>query len=95
VSAADTREFLVEVFVTLKPAVNDPAGLAITAGLHSLGFDEVDAVRQGKYLRIRLRAASRQQAEQRVEAMCERLLANTVIEQYRVTVESSTALAAS
>jgi phosphoribosylformylglycinamidine synthase len=95
VSAADTREFLVEVFVTLKPAVNDPAGLSIAAGLRTLGFGEVDSVRQGKYLRVKLRAASRQQAEQRDEAMCEQLLANTVIEQYRVAVESSTALASS
>jgi phosphoribosylformylglycinamidine synthase subunit PurS len=89
------HEFHVEVFVTLKPAVNDPAGLAITAGLHTLGFDEVDGVRQGKYLRVTLRAASRQQATQRVEAMCERLLANTVIEQYRVAVAPAAALAAS
>jgi phosphoribosylformylglycinamidine synthase len=89
------RQFIVEVFVTLKPAVNDPAGLAIAAGLHTLGFDEVDGVRQGKYLRVKLRAASPHQAEQRVEAMCERLLANTVIEQYRVAVETATALASS
>jgi phosphoribosylformylglycinamidine synthase PurS subunit len=85
-TASDAANYLVEVFVSLKPAVNDPAGLAIRSGLQTLGFDEVDSVRAGKYLRLTLRAASPALAEARAQAMCERLLANTTIEQYRVAV---------
>jgi phosphoribosylformylglycinamidine synthase len=88
-ATADTTDFLVEVFITLKPAVNDPAGLAIRAGLQTLGFAEVESVRAGKYLRLNLRAATAKQAEERAEAMCERLLANTTIEHYRVAVTTA------
>jgi phosphoribosylformylglycinamidine synthase len=74
---------LAKVHVTLKPGVNDPQGLAITGGLHSLGFEDVREVRAGRYLELRLDAADRQHAAQQVEEMCQRLLANPVIETYR------------
>lgn len=78
------RSYLAEVFVSLKPAVNDPQGLAIRDGLRSLGYGEVEAVRAGKYLRLTLDADSNEAAEQRVAAMCEQLLTNPVTETYRI-----------
>ena len=81
-----SNEYLVEVFISLKEVVNDPQGLAIRDGLHNLGFAEVNAVRAGKYLRLAIHADSVEQAEQRTAEMCEKLLANTVIEEYRIAV---------
>lgn len=81
-----TREFLVEVFISLKEVVNDPEGLAIRAGLHNLGFAGVEGVRSGKYLRLTIRAESAAEAEATAGEACEKLLANTVIEEYRVSV---------
>lgn len=74
------------VFVTLKPGVLDPAGKAVEQGLHALGFDEVDGVRLGKYLEISFPDAvvDPQTIRDRVETMCRKLLANTVVESYRV-----------
>ena len=77
-----------EVFVTLKPVVNDPAGLTIKGGLHSLGFDSVTDVRAGKYLVVTLEADDESQARARVEEMTRQLLANGVIEDARVEVAS-------
>jgi phosphoribosylformylglycinamidine synthase len=71
-----------EVFVSLKPVVNDPQGLAVREGLHMLGYEEVSAVRAGKYLQLWLDAPDQRSAEERVRQMCEKLLANPVIEQY-------------
>ena len=79
--------FLARVYVTLKPTVNDPQGLTIADGLRSLGFSEVEAVRAGKYLEIRVTAASAAAAAARIDAMCDRLLANPIIEGYRFDVE--------
>jgi phosphoribosylformylglycinamidine synthase len=79
--------FLARVYVTLKPTVNDPPGLTIRGGLHSLGFAKVESVRSGKYMEIRIDAASKPAAESQVEEMCRKLLANPVIEDYRFSVE--------
>jgi len=79
--------FLAKVYVSLKPTVNDPQGLTIADGLRSLGFSEVEGVRAGKYLEIRLIAASAAEAGQSVDAMCDKLLANPIIESYRYDVE--------
>lgn len=79
--------FLARVYVTLKPAVNDPPGLTIRGALHSLGFDDVEAVRAGKYLEIRLDGADRAAAEAQVAEMCRKLLANPVIEDFRFEIE--------
>lgn len=75
--------YLAKVFVTLKPTVNDPQGLTIRGALHSLGFSDVDSVRAGKYLELRLPEEDETRAGARVEEMCRRLLANPVIEDYR------------
>jgi len=65
--------FRAEVFVTLKPVVNDPAGLTIKGGLHALGFESVTEVRAGKYLVLRLDASDANQARQRLDEMAQQL----------------------
>lgn len=78
--------FLAKVYVTLKATVNDPQGLTIKGGLQSLGFAAVESVRAGKYMEIRLDAPGKAEAEAAVTEMCRKLLANPVIEEYRVEV---------
>ncbi len=79
--------FLARVYVTLKPTVNDPQGKTILGGLKALGFDLASDVRAGKYLEIKLDGQDRGKAEAQVEEMCDKLLANPVIESYRYDVE--------
>ncbi len=79
--------FLAKVIVTLKPTVNDPAGLTVADGLQTLGFAGVENVRLGKYLEVRLEGTDKTAAEGQVEAMCQQLLANPVIEEFRFAVE--------
>lgn len=76
------------VIVTLKDGVLDPQGQAIEKALQNLGFDGVGAVRQGRYFEVDLNGADPGNAQSRVEAMCEKLLANTVIENYAVEIEN-------
>jgi len=71
------------VYVTIKQNVLDPQGSAVQGALHSMGFTEVGKVRIGKYMELELDTNDRSEAENRVKAMCEKLLANTVIEDYR------------
>jgi phosphoribosylformylglycinamidine synthase subunit PurS len=71
-----------EVRVMLKPSVNDPQGLSIRGALRTLGFADVEEVRAGKVIHIRLRADERSAAQAQVERMCQQLLANPVIETY-------------
>jgi len=77
------RHWRADVYVTLKPVVNDPQGLAVRDGLHMLGYGEAGAVRAGKYIQLWLGADDEGQANARVTEMCDKLLANPVIEQYR------------
>lgn len=77
---------LAKVCVTLKKAILDPQGKAIAASLHALDYNEVGDVRMGKYLEVHLQDVSLSQAEQRVEEMCQRLLANQVIEDFRFEI---------
>jgi phosphoribosylformylglycinamidine synthase len=72
------------VVVTLKNGVLDPQGKAIEGALASLGIAGVDQVRQGKVFDIELSGADRAAAETALKAACERLLANTVVENYRI-----------
>jgi phosphoribosylformylglycinamidine synthase PurS subunit len=78
--------FSAQVHVTLKPTVNDPQGNAVLGSLHMLGFGSVSAVRVGKYLTLALEANNEQEAGRQVDSMCERLLANTVIESYEAFI---------
>lgn len=74
------------VTVMLKTGVLDPQGEAIRQALGALGFAGVEAVRQGKVIELDLTATDRSEAEAEVTRMCEALLANTVIESYRVEI---------
>lgn len=74
------------ITVTLKNGVLDPQGKAIEHALSGLGFDGVGQVRQGKVFDVELSAADRAKAEAALRNACEKLLANTVIENYRVEV---------
>ncbi|MEO8668519.1 MAG: phosphoribosylformylglycinamidine synthase subunit PurS [Bauldia sp.] len=75
------------VFVTLKNGILDPQGKAIEGALTSLGFAGVQSVRQGKVFDIDLAETDKAKAEAALTAMCDKLLANTVIETYRVEVQ--------
>ena len=74
--------FLAQVYITLKPTVNDPQGLTVLGGVKNLGFDAVEDVRVGKFLEVRVSEPDRQRAEQLIEELCQKLLANPVIEEY-------------
>ena len=74
------------VHVMLKTGVLDPQGEAIRHALGSLGFDGIEGVRQGKVIELDLAGADRSEAESTVKDMCEKLLANTVIERYDIEV---------
>lgn len=74
-----------KVYVTLRPGILDPQGEAVCQALHAMAYQEVDQVRVGKYLELMLTPGP--DAEARVKAMCESLLANTVIETYRIEFE--------
>lgn len=77
----------VRIFVSLKDGVLDPQGKAVERSLHTLGYGEVRDVRMGKYVEVSLDASSRQGAEARVREMCDKLLANPVIEDYRFEIQ--------
>ena len=81
--------YLARVDITLKPVVNDPQGNTILGALHSLGFAEVGTVRAGKYMEIRLNAATKSNAEEQVTEMCKKLLANPVIEDFRFEIDEA------
>lgn len=76
-----------KVYVTLKKGVLDPQGKAVMGALNTMSFAEVKDVRIGKFMELELNAASRDEEEKRLREMCERLLANTVIENYRIEIE--------
>lgn len=79
--------YLAKVYVTLKPTVNDPQGLTIKGALHNLGFAAVEDVRAGKYIEIRINEKDPTKANEQVNEMCRKLLANPVIENYRFDLE--------
>jgi phosphoribosylformylglycinamidine synthase subunit PurS len=72
------------VFVTLKPGVLDPQGEAIRHALSALGFEGVNGVRQGKMIELDLTEGDADKANEQARNMCDKLLANTVIESYRI-----------
>ncbi|MBI4950125.1 MAG: phosphoribosylformylglycinamidine synthase subunit PurS [Deltaproteobacteria bacterium] len=76
-----------KVYVTLKKGVLDPQGKAVMGALKTMSFDEVRDVRIGKFMELEIDGASIEKEEARIREMCERLLANTVIENYRIEIE--------
>lgn len=76
-----------KIYVTLKSGVLDPQGKAVQHSLETLGFNEALDVRIGKFINVKLKNMSDELAAQRVDEMCKKLLANTVIESYRFEIE--------
>jgi len=79
--------YLAKVYITLKPTVNDPQGLTIKGALHDLGFQNVSSVRAGKYMEIMIEENDLAKAERQLQEMCRKLLANPVIENFRLDLE--------
>ena len=75
--------FLARVVVTLKPMVNDPQGDTIGNGLRDLGFQSLESVRAGKYFELRVTETDELSANRKVAEMCDKLLANPIIEDFR------------
>jgi phosphoribosylformylglycinamidine synthase len=78
----------VRVYVTLKKGILDPQGKAVQQSIEALGFKKVEAVRMGKYMELEFSGGSPEEVSREVRAICEKLLANTVIEEYRFDLES-------
>jgi phosphoribosylformylglycinamidine synthase subunit PurS len=76
----------VKIFVSLKNGVLDPQGKAVEQSLHTLGYQEVQDVRVGKFVELNLDANSREVAEVRIREMCDKLLANPVIENFHYEI---------
>jgi phosphoribosylformylglycinamidine synthase len=83
------ESFWARVVVMPKPVVNDPEGITIRNALRSLGFGEVEEVRAGKNLELHLAAESEMEARSRVEEMAKGMLANHVIEDYRIDIDAA------
>jgi len=75
---------LAKVFVTLKKGVHDPQGEAVRHTLETMGHKQITGVRIGKYIEVKLADMPREDAEAKLNEVCEKLLANTVIESYRI-----------
>lgn len=78
---------LAKIHISLKKDVLDPQGKVIANSLNTLGFDTVQNVRQGKYIEINLDEENKESALKKINEMCEKLLANLVIEDYSVEIE--------
>jgi phosphoribosylformylglycinamidine synthase subunit PurS len=77
------QKYLAKIYVTLRPSVLDPAGAAVQSGLGHLGYSNVEQIRIGKYIELNIAAETQSLAEAQVDRMCDQLLANTVVENYR------------
>ena len=80
--------YLARIYITLKPTVNDPQGRTVLGSLHNLGFAAVTDVRVGKYLEVRVDERDLARAEAAVTEMCQKLLANPVLEQFGFDLEA-------
>jgi phosphoribosylformylglycinamidine synthase subunit PurS len=78
-----THQYQAQIYVTLRPSVLDPAGTAVQSGLKHMGYDNVDQIRIGKYVEVTLSAPSEAAASEQLDRICDQLLANPVIENYR------------
>ena len=81
--------FIAQIHVTLKPSVLDPQGVAVSDALKNMGYKEVQSLRLGKYMELRLDSKDKASAGKRVDEMCKKLLANLVIERYEFSVEKA------
>jgi phosphoribosylformylglycinamidine synthase len=76
-------KYQARIYVTLRPSVLDPAGVAVESGLKQLGYENVEQVRIGKYIELMITAANEEKAREQLDRICDQLLANPVIENYR------------
>nr|WP_199294973.1 MULTISPECIES: phosphoribosylformylglycinamidine synthase subunit PurS [unclassified Trichocoleus] len=86
-------KYQAKIYVTLRPSVLDPAGTAVQSSLQHLGYENVEQVRIGKYIELMVTASEEDEARQQLDRMCDQLLANPVIENYRfelIEVEAQT-----
>jgi phosphoribosylformylglycinamidine synthase PurS subunit len=77
------RKYQARIYVTLRPSVLDPAGTAVQSGLSHMGYENVEQVRIGKYVELLLTADDEKSAREQLDKICDQLLANPVIENYR------------
>ncbi|MGG6264464.1 phosphoribosylformylglycinamidine synthase subunit PurS [Leptolyngbya sp. AN03gr2] len=83
-----TQKFHAQIYVTLRPSVLDPAGTAVQSGLSHMGYSNVEQVRIGKYVELSLTAESETAAREQLDVICDQLLANPVIENYRIELQA-------
>ncbi len=83
-----TQKYQAQIYVTLRPSVLDPAGTAVQSGLKHLGYENVEQIRIGKYIEVTLDASSEAIAREQLDRICDQLLANPVIENYRFDLQS-------
>lgn len=83
-----TQKYQAKIYVTLRPSVLDPAGTAVKSGLSHMGYSNIDQVRIGKYIELNIESDSESSAEQQLDRVCDQLLANPVIENYRIELTS-------
>lgn len=84
------QQYQAQIYVTLRPSVLDPAGVAVQSGLSHMGYDNVESVRIGKYIELNLTADSEDAAQKQLHIVCDQLLANPVIENYRFDLKAVT-----
>ena len=77
------RQYQANIYITLRPSVLDPAGTAVQSGLKHMGYEQVEQIRIGKYIELKLSSIDETSARQQLDTMCKQLLANPVIENYR------------
>ena len=80
-------QFLVKVFIRLRPSVLDPAGEAIKSASNKLGVDGINSIRIGKLIEVELEASQENEVKEKIELLCDRLFANNVIEDYEYQFE--------
>ena len=78
-----------EIYITLKKTVSDPQGLTIKHALESLGYQNLEEVRVGKLVTIKLSSKDKKKAEQKLDEMCQKLLANPIIEDYHLKIKEA------
>ncbi len=78
-----------EIYITLKKTVSDPQGLTIKHALESLGYKNLEEVRVGKLITIKLSSKDKKEAKQKLDEMCQKLLANPIIEDYNLKIKEA------
>ncbi|MEM6591062.1 MAG: phosphoribosylformylglycinamidine synthase subunit PurS [Cyanobacteria bacterium P01_C01_bin.73] len=82
------QTYQAQIYITLRPSVLDPAGTAVKNNIQHLGYNNVERLRIGKYVEVTLSAESEAAAQQQLDRLCDQLLANPVIENYRFDLEA-------